>query len=88
MATSAGFNGQTILVTGINGFIASHIGRQLLEKGFAVRGTSRSASAGPQLRRSAFKGFEEHYEHLVVPDMTVEGAFDEASQGECFQDSN
>ncbi|KAL9622036.1 MAG: hypothetical protein Q9160_003535 [Pyrenula sp. 1 TL-2023] len=81
MVTSASLNGQTVLVTGINGYIASHIGRQLLKKGFTVRGTSRSASAGPHLCRSAFKGFEENYEHFVVPDMTVEGAFDEAAQG-------
>lgn len=31
-----------ILVTGASGFLASHIVKQLLEKGYRVRGTIRS----------------------------------------------
>ena len=34
----------TVCVTGANGFIASHIVQQLLQKGYAVRGTVRDAS--------------------------------------------
>lgn len=33
-----------VLVTGINGFLASHIALQLLEKGYSVRGTVRNKS--------------------------------------------
>lgn len=75
-------NGQTVLVTGVNGYIASHIGLQLLEKGYTVRGTSRSASAEAKLLRNAFKGFEDRYQHIIVPDMTADGAFDDASKGQ------
>ncbi|EXJ62982.1 hypothetical protein A1O7_03426 [Cladophialophora yegresii CBS 114405] len=70
-----------VLVTGINGYIASHIGLQLLEKGYRVRGTSRSASARDHLLTGAFKGHAAQYEHVVVPDITAKGAFDDAVRG-------
>ncbi|ETI23161.1 hypothetical protein G647_04958 [Cladophialophora carrionii CBS 160.54] len=71
-----------VLVTGINGYIATHIGLQLLEKGYRVRGTSRSASAGDHLVAGAFRGYDAgRYEHHVVPDMTAPGAFDDAVRG-------
>jgi len=38
-------------VTGSNGFIASHVVSQLLEKGFSVRATVRHADDAPQLAR-------------------------------------
>lgn len=37
--------GSWILITGIAGFLASHITKQLLERGFKVRGTVRDPSA-------------------------------------------
>ena len=72
---------QTILVSGINGYIAAVIGLHLLQKGYTVRGTSRSVSAEQKLRREAFKDYSSRYQHYVVPDMTVAGAFDQAAQG-------
>lgn len=74
-------NDQIILVTGINGYIASHIGLQLLEKGYHVRGTARSSSAGSHLLSGAFKGFDQRYQHFEVPDITLPSAFDEAING-------
>ena len=71
----------TVLVTGINGYIATHIALQLLHKGYRVRGTSRSASARSHLLSGVFKGFEAQYEHYEVPDIVAEGAFDEAVRG-------
>jgi nucleoside-diphosphate-sugar epimerase len=70
-----------ILITGINGYIASNIGLQLLQQGYTVRGTSRSAKTKDQLLSDAFKGFESRYQQYVVPDMTAPGAFDEAVKG-------
>jgi nucleoside-diphosphate-sugar epimerase len=70
-----------VLISGINGYIASHIALQLLQQGHKVRGTSRSASAEDHLLRGAFKGYESQYEHYIVPDMTVSGAFDKAVKG-------
>eukprot|EP01088_Endostelium_zonatum_P021465 TRINITY_DN8490_c0_g1_i1.p1 TRINITY_DN8490_c0_g1~~TRINITY_DN8490_c0_g1_i1.p1 ORF type:complete len:355 (-),score=95.93 TRINITY_DN8490_c0_g1_i1:52-1047(-) len=41
MASSTNNNDRTVAVTGASGFIASHIVKQLLEKGYRVRGTVR-----------------------------------------------
>ena len=38
-----------VLVTGASGFIAKHIVRQLLDAGFRVRGSVRSAARGPEI---------------------------------------
>lgn len=73
--------GKIILVSGINGYIASHIGLQLLRKGYTVRGTSRSSAAKDHLLAGAFKGFESQYQHAEVKDIVAEGAFDEAVKG-------
>lgn len=70
-----------ILVSGINGYIASHIGLQLLQKGYIVRGTSRSAAAKDHLLSGAFKGHDSHYQHVQVKDIVAPGAFDEAVKG-------
>ena len=74
-------NGKIVLISGINGYIASNIGLDLLHKGYTVRGTSRSISARDHLLSGAFKGYEGRYEHEVVPDITETGAFDKAVKG-------
>ncbi|MGZ3477693.1 MAG: NAD-dependent epimerase/dehydratase family protein, partial [Polyangiales bacterium] len=61
----------TILVTGANGFIASHIVELLLAKGHRVRGTVRSAN-----KEKARAGLE-----LVEAELLAEGAFDRAAEG-------
>ena len=40
---------KTVLLTGATGFIAKHIALQLLEAGYAVRGTVRTASRGAEV---------------------------------------
>ncbi|KIV85434.1 hypothetical protein PV11_01130 [Exophiala sideris] len=70
-----------ILVSGINGYIASHIGLILLQKGYTVRGTSRSESAHAHLVSGAFKSHADSYQHAIVPDITTPGAFDDAVKG-------
>ena len=41
---------QTILITGANDYVAGHVVRELLEKGFKVRGIVQSQKAASQLR--------------------------------------
>jgi len=41
-----------VLITGISGFIASHVAQRLLEKGYLVRGTVRSNAKGQKIRES------------------------------------
>ena len=50
-----------ILISGINGYIASNIGLDLLRRGYTVRGTSRSTPAKDDLLAGAFQGFESRY---------------------------
>ncbi|KAL6242604.1 hypothetical protein RBB50_010250 [Rhinocladiella similis] len=80
-AGGAANKGKIVLVTGINGYIATHIGLQLLQKGYTVRGTSRSSAAQTHLLSGAFQGYDSQYEHAVVPDITAAGAFDSAVRG-------
>ncbi|KAG6353785.1 hypothetical protein INS49_005265 [Diaporthe citri] len=74
--------GSLIVVSGVNGFIGSHVADQTLAAGFRVRGTTRS------LRRNAWvweyfknKYGSEVFELLEVPDVTIDGAFDSALKG-------
>ncbi|KAJ7638188.1 D-lactaldehyde dehydrogenase [Roridomyces roridus] len=69
-----------VLVSGANGFIAVWVVRKLLEAGFSVRGTVRSADKGTHLTK-LFAAYGSKFELSVVPDITQEGAFDDAVKG-------
>ena len=74
--------GSTVLVTGINGFIASHVGDQLLKAGYKVRGTVRDESKAEMIRdvyrkRHGLAAFEA----VIVEDISAAGAFDQSVQG-------
>ncbi|KAJ7249148.1 hypothetical protein B0H12DRAFT_1122907 [Mycena haematopus] len=69
-----------VLVSGANGFIAAWVVRALLEEGFIVRGAVRSADKCAPLRET-FASYGEKLELVVVPDITQEGAFNEAVKG-------
>lgn len=58
-----------VLVSGANGFIALHVVSILLEQGFTVRGTVRSAEKG-RLLAERFQGtYGERFEWIVVDDI-------------------
>ncbi|KAJ3852270.1 D-lactaldehyde dehydrogenase [Lentinula lateritia] len=69
--------GSTILVTGANGYIAAWIVRTLLNKGYIVKGTVRSEDKGKRLQE-IFEKYGDKFQFVVVPDITKEGAFDDA----------
>ncbi|VDB84657.1 unnamed protein product [Peniophora sp. CBMAI 1063] len=69
-----------VLVTGANGYIAAWLVRLLLEDGYSVRGTVRSAAKGVFLEK-LFAEYGDKFEIAVVEDITKEGAFDEAVKG-------
>ncbi|KAI0777496.1 NAD(P)-binding protein [Trametes elegans] len=69
-----------VLVTGANGYIAVWVVKSLLEQGYSVRGTVRSEDKATHLRET-FKSFGDKLEIVIVPDITKEGAFDEAVKG-------
>ncbi|KAI9780429.1 MAG: hypothetical protein M1839_006703 [Geoglossum umbratile] len=71
-----------ILVTGVTGYIASHVANALLEKGYQVRGTVRDAQKARWVNTLFEEKFGQgRFETVVVGDMAVRGAFDEAVKG-------
>src|SRR4051812_5647887 len=74
--------GSLVVVTGANGFIASHVVDQLLQAGFRVRGTVRSTKRGGWTV-DYFNGKygDGKFELIEVPEMGDPGAFDEAVKG-------
>jgi len=74
--------GSTVLVTGVNGFIASHVADQLIQAGYHVRGTSRSKSKADFLYERFDKLYGEgKFKCVEVPDMVADKAFDDAVKG-------
>jgi GDP-D-mannose dehydratase len=76
-------NGKTVLITGINGYIAGVLGQLLLTKGYSLRGTTRRAASVEPLLNGAYAPYKNRIEIFEVPDMTKPGAFDEAVKGRC-----
>ncbi|KAI8649071.1 Epimerase domain-containing protein [Fusarium keratoplasticum] len=74
--------GSIVLVTGVNGFLGSHIADQFLEYGYKVRGTVRDAERNSWLVKFFEKKYGEGtFELFEVSDMIAERAFDEAVKG-------
>lgn len=74
-------NGKIVLITGINGYIASAIGLEMLKKGYTLRGTSRSSHGADALLNGAYNMYKDRVQLVTILDMTVPGAFDEAVKG-------
>lgn len=71
-----------VLVTGANGFVASHVVDRLLEDGLNVRGSVRSEEKGKWLHQVfGSKYGQDRFETVIVPDMQADGAFDAAVKG-------
>ena len=75
--------GSRVLVTGANGFLASHITLQFLERGFQVRGAVRDVSRSSWLLEGPFKSYANNgaLELVAVPNLGADGAYDEATKG-------
>ncbi|KAH8657896.1 hypothetical protein BX600DRAFT_482486 [Xylariales sp. PMI_506] len=76
--------GSWVLVTGATGYVAAHIIKQLLERGYKVRGTVRDQSRASWLTTSpAFKPYAERGDFTLatVPDLAAPHAFDDAVRG-------
>lgn len=74
-----------VLVTGVNGYIGSHVADQVLGAGYKVRGTARTLEKAEAVKRVLEKRHGNgKLEIVVVEDMEVPGAFDTAVEGECF----
>ena len=69
MATPLVTPGSKVLVTGVNGFLAVFIAQRLLQDGYSVRGTVRSAAKGEHLKK-IFAEYGDKLEIVEVPDIT------------------
>ena len=79
--------GSKVLVTGANGFIASHVADQLIQAGYLVRGTSRDIAKTTWMTELFEKKYGKgKFEAVVVKDMAEDGAFDEACKGKQIGD--
>jgi nucleoside-diphosphate-sugar epimerase len=77
--------GSTVLVTGANGYIGSHIADSYLQFGYKVRGTVRDAKKSSWLAEYFDKSYGKgNFDLVEVPDMAAEGAYDEAVKGVCL----
>ena len=70
MSSSLLAPGSKVLVTGANGFVAVHVVKKLLQGGYAVRGTVRSATKGEHLKK-VFVEYGDKLEIVVVEDITL-----------------
>lgn len=75
--------GSWVLVTGANGFVATHVTQQFLQRGYKVRGTIRDLGKSSWLVQDVFKSYADNgdFELVVVPDLAATGAFDVAIKG-------
>ena len=72
---------KTVLVTGVSGFIATHVALRFLENGWNVRGTVRSEDKGKKVAElPCFKSYGDKLSFTVVEDL-VSGDFTEAVKG-------
>ncbi|RLV95127.1 putative NADPH-dependent methylglyoxal reductase GRP2 [Spathaspora sp. JA1] len=65
----------SVFVSGANGFIAQHIVKQLLAKGYSVVGSVRSEVKGKELESLVDN---DKFSYEVVPSLTEKGAFNDA----------
>jgi nucleoside-diphosphate-sugar epimerase len=73
--------GSWVLVTGINGYIGSHVGDQLLGAGYKVRGVVRSMKRANWLL-DVFEPYgKQNFSFVEIPDLTADGALDDAVKG-------
>ncbi|WOO83831.1 Ketoreductase azaE [Vanrija pseudolonga] len=72
--------GDLVLVSGASGYIATQTVKDLLDAGYPVRGTVRSADKGEFLK-DLFKDSAVPFDYVIVKDIAEPGAFDEAVKG-------
>ncbi len=75
--------GSTVLVTGLTGYIATHIAKQIFRHGYNVRGTVRDTQQASWLKDDLFSSESAtgRLELVQVPDLGAADAFNTAVRG-------
>lgn len=75
--------GSRVLVTGVNGYMASHVAKQLLARGFKVRGTVKDLERASWLVKDVFKNHANNndFELVTIIDFTAEEVYGSAIKG-------
>jgi nucleoside-diphosphate-sugar epimerase len=74
--------GELVFITGGTGFIGFAVILEALKAGYRVRISVRRAAQAEQLKsHNLIVPFASKFEYVVVPDMTISGAFDDALEG-------
>src|ERR1700761_1238971 len=75
-------SGKYILLTGATGHVGFASLVNALSKGYRVRAAVRRESAIPQIKSpKSIQSYLSQLEFVIVPDITVDGAYDEAVKG-------
>jgi len=74
-------NGNTVLITGISGFIANHCAVELLNAGYRVRGSLRSLGRPGQVKDTLAKHADVTNLELAEADLESDAGWDEALAG-------
>jgi len=74
-------NGNTVLITGISGFIANHCAVELLNAGYRVRGTLRSLGRAGKVKDTLAKHADMTDLELAEADLESDAGWDEALAG-------
>ncbi|KAJ5808861.1 aldehyde reductase II [Penicillium riverlandense] len=70
--------GGLVLITGVNGFLASHLALQLIQRGYAVRGTVRSPDSASWITEAIMARYPAgKFQALVVPSLSAPGVMDD-----------
>ncbi|KAF4959266.1 hypothetical protein FSARC_10782 [Fusarium sarcochroum] len=79
---SAISEGSTVLVTGVNGLIGSHVANEFLERGYNVRGTVRNVSKNAWIKDLFVQQYgKDRFSLVPVIDLTLPHALEEAVKG-------
>ncbi|KAJ4256247.1 hypothetical protein NW762_009327 [Fusarium torreyae] len=74
--------GSTVLVTGVNGLIGSHVANEFLERGYNVRGTVRNMSKSAWIKDLFVQQYgKDRFSLVPVVDLTSPHAQEEAVKG-------
>ncbi|KAK7041958.1 hypothetical protein VNI00_008940 [Paramarasmius palmivorus] len=68
-----------VLISGVTGYVASHVAQKALDSGYLVRGTVRSQTKADGIKE-LFSVYGDKFETAIVPDITTEDLSD-ALQG-------